>query len=58
VLRRTEVPVVTDLEEATQRPELGVLSALAHGRTKKGKRIASAVLPAFQGLDDDRGRFY
>ncbi|MES1240449.1 MAG: hypothetical protein ABUT39_02415 [Acidobacteriota bacterium] len=58
VLRRTKVPVVTDPEEASQRPELGVLSALAHGKTKKGKMIASAVLPAFRGLDDDRGQFY
>jgi post-segregation antitoxin (ccd killing protein) len=58
VLRRTKVPVVTVFEEATQRPELGVLSALAHGKTKKGKAIASAVLPAFQRLDADRGRFY
>jgi hypothetical protein len=58
VLRRTAVPVVTDLEEAVRRPELGVLSALAHGETEQGTTIAAAVLPAIQGLDDDRGRFY
>ncbi|MBW8873518.1 MAG: hypothetical protein JF614_01020 [Acidobacteria bacterium] len=58
VLRRTAVPVVTDLAEAARRPELGVLSALAHGETEKGETIASAVLPAIQGLDDDRARFY
>jgi hypothetical protein len=58
VLRRTEVPVVTDPGEALLRPELGVLSALAHGEMEQGAAIASAVLPAVRGLDDDRARFY
>jgi hypothetical protein len=58
VLRRTAVPVVTELEEAARRPELGVLSALAHGETGQGATIAAAVLPAIQGLDDDRVRIY
>jgi hypothetical protein len=56
VLRRTAVPVVTDLEEAARRPELGVLSAMAHGETEQGATIAAAVLPALQGLDDDDDR--
>jgi hypothetical protein len=58
VLRRTAVPVVTDPGEAARRPELGVLSALAHGETAEGATIAAAVLPAIRGLDDDRARFY
>jgi hypothetical protein len=58
VLQRTAVPVVTDLGEAARRPELGVLSAMAHGETEQGATIASAVLPAIRGLDDDRARFY
>src|SRR5262245_11124592 len=58
VLRRAAVPVVTDLEEAVRRPELGVLSAMAHGETEQGATIASAVLPAIRELDDDRARFY
>ena len=58
VLRRTEVPVVTDLEEAARRPELGVLSVLAHGETEQGATIAAAVLPAIQSLDEDRVRLY
>jgi hypothetical protein len=58
VLRRTAVPVVTDREEAARRPELGVLSAMAHGETEQGESIAAAVLPAIRGLDDDRVRFY
>jgi hypothetical protein len=58
VLRRTAVPVVTDPGEAARRPELGVLSVLAHGETDQGTTIAAAVLPAIRGLDDDRARFY
>jgi hypothetical protein len=58
VLRRTDVPVVTDSAEAARRPELAVLSAMAHGETEQGATIAGAVLPAIQGLDDDRARFY
>jgi len=58
VLHRTAVPVVTDPEEAARRPELGVLSAIAHGGTEEGAKIATAVLPAIRGLDDDRARLY
>jgi hypothetical protein len=58
VLRRTAVPVVTDPEEAARRPELGVLSAMAHGDTGEGATIAAAVLPAVRNLDDERARFY
>lgn len=58
VLRRTAIPVVTDAAEAARRPELGVLSAIAHGQSENGATIASALLPAIQGLDDDRVRFY
>jgi hypothetical protein len=58
VLRNTAVPVVTDLEEAARRPELGVLSAMAHGETGQGATIAAAVLPAIRELDDNRTRLY
>jgi hypothetical protein len=58
VLRRTAVPVVAELTEAARRPELGVLSAMAHGETGQGATIAAAVLPAIRGLDDDRARLY
>jgi hypothetical protein len=58
VLRRTAVPVVTDPEEAARRPELGVLSAMAHGDTGEGATIAAAVLPAVRELDEDKARFY
>src|SRR6185436_14337855 len=58
VLSHTAVPVVTDPGEAARRPELGMLSALAHGQTEQGERIAAAVLPAILELDDDRARLY
>ncbi|MFL6290987.1 MAG: hypothetical protein ACJ759_08850 [Thermoanaerobaculia bacterium] len=58
VLRSSAVPVVTDLGEAARRPELGVLSAMAHGENEQGATVAAAVLPAVRGLDDDRARLY
>ena len=58
VLDRSAVPVITDPEEAARRPELGVLSAMAHGKSEQGLTIAAAVLPALRGLDDDRARLY
>ena len=58
VLGRQAVPVITDPAEAARRPELAVLSAMAHGESEQGAAIASAVLPAVRGLDDERARFY
>lgn len=31
---------------------------MAHGETEQGAAIAGAVLPAIQGLDEERRRFY
>lgn len=58
VLPRSSVPVVTGPEEADRRPELGVLSVMAHGDTEQGAAIAAAVLPAILKLDDDRAKLY
>ncbi|MEO7329083.1 MAG: hypothetical protein ABI193_10920 [Minicystis sp.] len=58
MLGRETIPVVTDPAEAARRPELGVLSILAHGQGDRGAAIAAAVLPAIRELDDERGRFY
>ncbi|WP_437628102.1 DUF4351 domain-containing protein [Sorangium sp. So ce1151] len=58
MLGREAVPVVTDPAEAVRRPELAVLSALAHGSSEQGATIAAAALPAIRGLDEDRARFY
>jgi hypothetical protein len=51
-------PIETDPAEAARRPELAVLSAMAHGESDHGAAIARAVLPAVAGLGDDRARFY
>ncbi len=58
VLGRAAVPVVTDPAEAARRPELAVLSAMAHGASELGAAITAAVLPAIQGLPEERARFY
>ena len=58
VLRLTDVPVVTDREQASRRPELAMLSVLAHGKEDKGAEIAAALLPVIDGLDDDQARLY
>src|SRR5262249_17976273 len=55
---REQVPVMTNPVEAARRPELGVLSALAHGDGEQGATIAAAVLPAVAALGDERARFY
>ncbi len=49
---------LTEIQPAVRRPELGVLSAMAHGETEQGATIAAAVLPVIRGLDDDRVRLY
>jgi hypothetical protein len=58
VLGREAVPIVVDPAEAARRPELAVLSAMAHGHGEHGAAIAAAVLPTIQRLDDERARFY
>ena len=58
VLGRAAVPVITDPAEAARRPELAVLSAMAHGQGEHGAAIAAAVLPSVAGLGDDRAKFY
>jgi hypothetical protein len=52
VLGPAGVPVVTDLAEATRRPELAVLSALAHGQTDVGLEVAAVALAASTGVED------
>ncbi|MDC0748383.1 hypothetical protein [Polyangium mundeleinium] len=58
VLGPEGVPVVKDIDEAKERPELSVLSALAHGRTEGGISIAVAALAAGAGLDAERAKLY
>lgn len=61
VLRLSDVPEVTDEDQARADPELAVLSAMAHGHDpdiQKVLRIARAAQSAAQSLDDERGVMY
>jgi hypothetical protein len=58
VLGRTGVPVVTDPAEAARRPELAVLSAMAHGTSEAGAAIAAALLPALHRRADGKTKLY
>ena len=58
VLGREAIPVVTDPAEAARRPELAVVSAMAHGEGEQVAAIAAAVLPAIGALDGEKARFY
>jgi hypothetical protein len=58
VIGRTNVPVITDIDEARICPELAVLSAMAHGNQPGAERIALAALVASDTLDNDGKTFY
>jgi hypothetical protein len=58
VLGPESIPVILDEAAAREAPELAVLSAMAHGREEVGASIASTVLAAVAGLDDERVRLY
>jgi hypothetical protein len=58
VLGREAVPIVTDPAEAARRPELAVLSAMAHGEGEHGAAIGAATLPAIRELPDELRGFY
>lgn len=58
VLGPEGIPVITDVHEAKERPELAVLSALAHGETDAAVPVALAALEAVAGLDSDKQSVY
>jgi len=58
VLGPDEVPAITDVNAARACPELGVLSALVHGRGAHGKRILWTAIQGIDRLDIDRRRIY
>ena len=53
-----DVPMVRELELARRNPELSVLSAIAHVKSKVGLDVALAALNASQALRDERSRLY
>jgi len=58
VLGPAQIPVIRSEEVARSSPELGVLSAMAHGQGDEAEEIGRAVLPALATLDAERSRLY
>ena len=58
VLGPDQIPVIDTLAAALASPELGVLSAMAHGQGPEGEQIGRAVIAATAGLDEDRAHLY
>jgi hypothetical protein len=52
------VPVVTDRRVAAAKPEVGVLSAVAHGRGPSARAIARAAIPALDKVPDELAVLY
>jgi hypothetical protein len=52
------VPVVTDPDLARRKPELSVLSAMAHGKGDEAVPVALAALAGTASLDEERSVFY
>ena len=58
VLGPSAVPVITEPAVARARPDLAVLSVMAHGQSEAGLAIAMAVLAAAAGLDPEQQRVH
>lgn len=53
-----QVPVVTDIEQASRTPELAVLSAIAHGRHPERDEVLRAMLAALESVDQEHATLY
>ena len=58
VLGPPELPRVTDPAEVRRRPEIAVLSAMAHGNEPGGLAVVMAVLNGLVGFDEAMARVY
>jgi len=58
VIGPKSLPVVTELSQAIENPEIAVLSALAHGRRKVGAQVGRVAAEAARSLDAERRRLY
>jgi hypothetical protein len=58
VIAPDQVPVLTDPEEAVGKPELAVLSAMAHGAGTDGDKVLSAFMAGLRALSDDQANLY
>jgi hypothetical protein len=53
VIGPEDIPYIVNIEAARARPELAVLSAVAHARSKEAPQIAAAALIACRTLDSE-----
>lgn len=58
VLGPSDVPILTDVDEAAEAPELAILSALAHSQGPHAFTVGRLALYAASLLDSDRNRLY
>lgn len=58
VLKRERIPMVKDAGEASRRPELALISAMAFGDSDEAEEIGRAALEGFSTLDQKLGAFY
>jgi len=58
VLGPSEIPVLLDAAEAAAKPELAVLSAVAHGADPTRRRVIDVAVGALADLDPDRRLTY
>ncbi len=61
VVRPSQIPRITDLDQAREEPELAILSAVAHAKDENADEaadVALAGLAACHGLDIDRATRY
>jgi hypothetical protein len=58
VLSGDTIPRVETVAAAREAPELSVLSAIAHGRSRHGTKVATAALGAALGLEEELSLLY
>jgi hypothetical protein len=58
VLGGDAIPRIETIASARKSPELSVLSAIAHGKSRHGTKIATAALGAALSLDDELALLY
>jgi hypothetical protein len=58
VVGSSDIPVITDPEQAAAAPELAVLSVLAHGKRPGAEYVARAALAACERLDTQAAIHY
>jgi hypothetical protein len=58
VVGPTQVPMVTDRDDAGRSPQLAVLSAIAHGSDPARRQVLDAVVAAYEAAGPERAAMY